>query len=114
MTTSLQDRIAAILTGYGWPGLRGDVRGGVATAVVVLPEALALGVAVAATSGDDPGVGALAGLWGRGRGRILRRRVRREPWPDLGSISADDGGDDRDRQSVQPGPRPSRSWSWPA
>ena len=64
MTSSLQDRIAAILTGYGWPGLRGDVRGGVATAVVVLPEALALGVAVAATSGDDPGVGALAGLWG--------------------------------------------------
>ena len=64
MTSSLQDRIVAILTGYGWPGLRGDVRGGVATAVVVLPEALALGVAVAATSGDDPGVGALAGLWG--------------------------------------------------
>ena len=64
MTSSLQDRIAAILTGYGWRGLRGDVLGGVATAVVALPFALGLGVVVAATSGDDPGVGALAGLWG--------------------------------------------------
>ena len=38
--------------------------GGAATAVVALPVALALGVAIAVTSGDDPGVGALAGLWG--------------------------------------------------
>ena len=64
MPSARQDRIVAILTGYGWQGLRGDVLGGVATAVVALPVALALGVAVAATSGDDPGVGALAGLWG--------------------------------------------------
>ncbi len=64
MTSSLQDRIVAILTGYGWQGLRRDVLGGVATTVIALPIALALGVAVAATSGDDPGVGALAGLWG--------------------------------------------------
>ena len=58
MPSARQDRIVAILTGYGWQGLRGDVLGGVATAVVALPVALALGVAVAATSGDDPGVGA--------------------------------------------------------
>ena len=64
MTSALQDRIVAILTGYGWQGLRGDVLGGVATAVVALPVALALGVAVAAASGDDAGVGALAGLGG--------------------------------------------------
>ena len=64
MTTALQQRIVAVLTAYGWQGLRGDVLGGIAAAVVVLPVALALGVVVAATSGDDPGVGALAGLWG--------------------------------------------------
>ncbi len=64
MTSARVDRIVAILTGYGWQGLRGDVLGGVATAVVALPMALGLGVAVAANSGDDPGVGALAGLWG--------------------------------------------------
>ena len=64
MPSARQDRIVAILTGYGWQGLRGDVLGGIATAVVALPVALALGVVVAASSGDEPGVGALAGLWG--------------------------------------------------
>lgn len=60
----LNPQITLIREGYGWQDLRGDVLGGVATSVVALPIALALGVAVAATSGDEPGVGALAGLWG--------------------------------------------------
>ena len=64
MIRGLNRQAARVRASYGWRRLRGDVLGGVATAVVALPVALALGVAVAVTSGDDPGVGALAGLWG--------------------------------------------------
>ncbi len=45
-------------------GLLGDIVGGVTTAVVALPIALALGVAVGLAGGQDPGSGALAGLYG--------------------------------------------------
>ena len=49
---------------YGTSGLLGDIVGGVTTAVVALPIALALGVAVGLAGGQDPGSGALAGLYG--------------------------------------------------
>ena len=49
---------------YGWIDLRGDLFGGLTTAVVALPVALALGVAVGVASGGDAGSGALAGLYG--------------------------------------------------
>ena len=49
---------------YSWIDLRGDLFGGVTTAVVALPVALALGVAVGVASGDGAGAGALAGLYG--------------------------------------------------
>ncbi len=57
---SLVDRVRS----YSANDLVGDLLGSSATAIITLPMALALGVAITATSGDAPGVGALAGLWG--------------------------------------------------
>ena len=99
MFRSLNFQTSRIREGYSWRSLRGDALGGVATMVVALPIALALGVTVAASSGEDPGVGALAGV-GCGRSGILYSGLRRYARPHVRPIGADDGGDDGSRQSV--------------
>ena len=83
---------------FGAP-VRGDVFGGVTSAIVMLPMALAFGVA--------SGLGPVAGIYGAVRGGILCRRVRWHAFADLRSHRADDGRDGGHRHPLrrQPGDR---------
>ena len=60
---------------YSLAMLRGDLFGGITASVVGLPVALAFGVA--------SGLGPIAGMYGAIAVGILRRRIRRHPFPDF-------------------------------